>query len=265
MVARYTRLSLALVLASPLAGTLVAQTAEYSTGTTKYRVVTNAKGSQISPAGSQSFDVALREQLTVDLMKHARDTVMATITLDSIALSTSAGPSPDVSTVKGAKFITMMSPTGKVYSTQPPAGLDATMAQITDGIGRFLPSYRANLAKGTTWSDTTKGKITQQGMELDRTIVSTYTVAGDTMYAGQKALKINRVTSTIATGSGNAQGTPITMETTGTGNSTYFMSPKGAFLGATSVDDVNSKITVLGQNVEIGVRQSVQTAVEAIK
>jgi len=265
MAARYTRLSLALALATPLAGTLAAQTAEYSTGTTKYRVVTNAKGNQSSPAGSQSFDVALREQLTVDLMKHAKDTVMATITLDSIALTTSAGPTPDVSTVKGAKFVIMMSPTGKVFSTQPPAGMDPTMAQITDGIGRFLPAYRSNLANGTTWSDTTKGKVAQQGMELDRTIISAYTVAGDTTYAGQKALKVNRVTSTIATGSGNMQGTPITMETTGQGTTTYFLSSKGAFLGATSADDVNSKITVLSQNVEIGVKQSVQTTVDAIK
>ena len=265
MVARYTRLSLALLIATPLAGTLAAQTAEYSTGSTKYRVVTNAKGSQTSPAGSQNFDLALREQLTVDLMQHARDTVMATITLDSIALTSSAGPTPDVATVKGARFVTLMSPTGKVYSTKPPAGLDPMMAQITDGIGRFLPAYRANLAQGTTWSDTTKGKVTQQGMEMDRTIVSSYTVAGDTMYLGQKALKINRVTTTIASGGGNAQGTPITMETTGKGTSTYFMTPKGAFLGATSADDVNSKITVLAQNVEIGVKQSVQTTVEAIR
>jgi hypothetical protein len=265
MVARHSRLSLALTFASPLAVVLTAQTAEYPAGTTKYRVVTNAKGSQTSPAGTQNFDIALREQLTVDLLKHAKDTLTATITLDSIALTSSAGPAPDVSTVKGAKFVTTMSPTGKVYSTQPPAGLDPTMAQITDGIGRFLPAYRANLAKGTTWADTTKGKITQQGMELDRTIVSTYVVSGDTTYAGQKALKIDRVTSTTASGSGNAQGTPITMETTGKGTSTYFMSPKGAFLGATSADDVNSKITVLAQNVEIGVKQSVQTTVDVIK
>ena len=265
MAARYTRLSLALVLVSPLAGTLAAQTAEYSVGTTKYRVVTNAKGSQSAQGGSQSFDVALREQLTVDLTRRARDTVTATITLDSITLSTTAGPSPDVSTAKGAKFVTLMSPTGKVYSTQPPAGLDPTMAQITDGIGRFLPSYRTNLAKGTTWADTTKGKVTQQGMELDRTIVSAYTVTGDTTYAGQKALKIRRVTNTVATGAGNMQGTPVTMETAGQGNTFYFMSPAGAFLGATSSDEVNTKITVLAQNMEIGVKQSVQTTVAAIK
>lgn len=265
MIARSTRLSLALILASPLAGTLAAQTAEYSAGATKYRVITNAKGSQTTPAGNQSFDIALREQLTVDLTKPAKDTVMATMTLDSIALSSSAGPTPDVSTVKGAKFVTMMSPTGKVYTTQPPAGLDPTLAQVTDGIARFLPAYPANLTKGMAWADTTKGKVTQMGMEVDRTIISRYTVAGDTTYAGQKALKVNRATSTIATGSGSAQGTPITMEATGKGNGTYFISPRGAYLGATTTEDVDSKITVLGQNVEIGVKQSVQTTVETIK
>ncbi|CAN5384637.1 hypothetical protein BH09GEM1_BH09GEM1_06180 [soil metagenome] len=265
MAAHLTRLSMALILASPLGGTLAAQSAEYTTGTTKYRIVTNIKGSQSSPGGSQTFDIALREQITVGLMKHAKDTVMATMTLDSISLSSSAGSPPDVAAIKGAKFVTLMSPTGKFYSTQAPAGLDPATAQITEGIGRFLPAYRGNLAKGTTWSDTTTGKISQQGMDLDRTIVSTYTVAGDTTIGGQKALRVNRVTTTKASGGGNAQGTPITMETMGNGNSVYFLTPKGAFLGATSTDDVNSKITVLAQNVEIGVKQSVQTTIEAIK
>lgn len=265
MAAYLKRLSMALALASPLASTLAAQSAEYSAGTTKYRVVTDVKGSQSSPAGSQTFDIALRERITVDLMKHAKDTVMATMTLDSVSLSSSAGPAPDVAGIKGAKFVTLMSPTGKFYSTQSPAGLDPATAQITEGIGHFLPAYRGNLAKGTTWSDTTTGKISQQGMDLDRTIVSTYTVAGDTTIGGQKALRVNRVLISKATGGGNAQGTPITIETTGGGNSVYFLTPKGAFLGATSTEEVSSKITVLAQNVEIGVKQTVQTTIEAIK
>jgi hypothetical protein len=90
-------------------------------------------------------------------------------------------------------------------------------------------------------------------------------VAGDTMYAGQKAVRLLRATSSTATGSGTAQGMPITMETTGKGNSTYFMSPKGAFLGATYDDDVSTKITVLAQNMEIGVKQTVMTTIDAIK
>ena len=265
MVARSTRLTLVLILATPLGVAISAQAPEYSAGTMKYRVVTNAKGSQISPMGSQSFEVGLREQLTVDLMKQAKDTVMATITVDSIAFSSTAGPAPDVSGARGAKFVNMISPTGTVYSTRPPAGLDPALAQITEGINHFLPAYRAHLAKGVTWSDTTKGKITQQGLELDRTIVSNYSVAGDTTYAGQKAIKINRITNTTATGSGSAGGMPINMVTTGTGTSVYFISPKGAFLGATSADEVDSKITVISQNVEIGVKQSVQSTVDAIK
>ncbi|MDQ2665578.1 MAG: hypothetical protein M3Z05_06170 [Gemmatimonadota bacterium] len=265
MAAHFKRLSLALVVASPFAVSLTAQTVEYPAGTTKYRVSTNAKGSQISPAGSQSFEISLREQITVDVMKHAKDTLMATMTVDSISLNSSAGPTPDVSTVRGAKFLSLMSPTGKVYSTQPPAGLDAAAAQVTEGIGRFLPAYRANLAKGATWADTTKGKINQQGLELDRTIISNYTVIGDTTLAGQRAFRVKRVTSTKATGSGDAQGTPITMETVGAGTAMYFISSKGAFMGATSTDDVNSTITVVGKNVKIGVTQAVQTTIDAIK
>lgn len=265
MAAHLARLTMAIVLASPLAGTVAAQGMSYPAGTTKYRVTTNAKGSQVSPAGSQTFEIALREQLTVDVMHHAKDTLMATLTVDSLSLSSSAGPAPDLSKVKGAKFITIMSPTGKVYSTQPPAGLDAAAAQVTEGVGRFLPAYRASMAKGTTWSDTTKGKINQQGLELDRTIVSDYTVAGDTVIDGQRALRLNRATTTKASGSGSPQGMAVMIETTGKGTSTYYISPKGAFLNAVAKDEVNSTITVVAQNVKIAVMQSVETNVDAIK
>ena len=265
MAAHFRRLSMALVIASPLAAPVRAQAVEYPAGTTKYLVTTSAKGSQSSPAGSQSFEIALREQVSVELMKHAKDTVMATMTIDSIAISSSAGPAPDVSAAKGAKFVNFMSPTGKVYSSRPPAGMDPMAAQVTEGIGRFLPAYRSNLSKGMTWSDTTIGKVSQQGMEMDRTVVANYTVAGDTTIAGRRALRVNRITTTKASGSGNAQGTPLVMETIGNGSGMFFLTPKGAYLGTTSTDEVTSKITVLAQNVEIAVKQTVQTTVEAIK
>jgi hypothetical protein len=163
------------------------------------------------------------------------------------------------------QFVTLMSPTGKFYSTKAPEGMDPALGQITDGIGRFLPSFRAGVANDMTWSDTTSGKVNQQGMDLDRTSVSTFKVNGDTTIAGEKAFRIERLTSTKAAGSGMMQGTPMTMETTGTGTGAYYLTAKGVYLGAHSSDEVNTKVTVLAQNIEIAIKQQVHTTVEAIK
>ena len=266
MYARNARLSVALLVAAPLAAALHAQGVEYAAGTTKYRISTTTKGSQSGPSGaSTAFEVGIQEQITVNLMKHARDTVMATFTLDSIAIK-SAGPIPDVSKLVGAQWVSLVSPTGKFYSAKAATvSVDPQLTQILEGLKTFLPSYRGGIATGSTWSDTTSGKVSQQGMDLDRVSVSTFKVAGDTTIGGQKALRVERVTTVKAAGSGTMQGTPVMMETTGTSNGAFVLAPKGVYLGGSSTDDVSVKITILAQNAEFNIKQVAQNKVETIK
>ncbi|MEO7458383.1 MAG: hypothetical protein ABIY52_19140 [Gemmatimonadaceae bacterium] len=266
MSARTARLSLALLFATPLVvAPLGAQGVEYSAGTNKYRVTTTTKGTQTTPAGAASFEVSIKEQVTVNVMRHTKDTVMATMVLDSLALTSSSGPLPDASKLIGAKWVSLISPTGKFYTTQAPAGADPQLAQVMDGVAHFLPSFRGNLAAGNAWSDTTTGKVSQQGMEVDRTSIANFKVLGDTVIAGQKAMRIERVTNVKAGGMGNMQGTPVTMETTGRSNGMFFVTPMGVYLGMSSTDDVNVKITIVSQGAEVNIKQLVQNKVEAIK
>ena len=264
MTARLLRLSSALLLAAPFAAPLSAQGVQYASGTKSYKISSTTKGTQTSPMGIGDFQVGLQEQVTVNLMSHAKDTVMATITVDSVALQ-SSGPAPDVKSLFGKKFVTLVSPTGKFYSTKAPEGIDPQLAQLAEGLGRFLPSYRSNLAEGLTWADTASGKVTQQGMEMDRTTVSNYKVVGDTSIGGQKAFQVQRMTSVKAAGSGSMQGSPISMETSGNSNGSFFISPNGIYLGGSSSDDVIIKITILAQNAEILIKQNAQTKIEAIR
>ena len=76
-------------------------------------------------------------------------------------------------------------------------------------------------------------------MEFDRTVVSNFTVEHDTTIGGVRAFKVARVTSVKAAGSGTPQGTPVSMESSSTSNGKFYVSTKGAFLGATSIDDVD--------------------------
>ena len=127
--------------------------------------------------------------------------------------------------------MSLVSPTGRVYSTHVPANEDPLVSQIAEGITRFLPSYRANLKPGTTWADTTAGKVTQQGMELDRMIVSSFTVEHDTTIGGVKAFKVARVTS-VKRRQRLGAGTPVSMESSSTSNGAFFVSTKGVFWAA---------------------------------
>ena len=243
---------------------LQAQDVEYAAGTNRYRVVTTTKGSQSSPIGSSDFELGMQQQITLNLAKQTKDTMLATITVDSITM-TGAAATADVSALRGAKFESLVSPTGRVYSTKAPAGGNPMIAQIAEGITRYLPAYHANLKAGLAWADTTSGKVNQAGMEVDRTMVSNFTVESDTTIAGTRAFKVARVTSVKAAGSGTSQGTPVSMESSSTSNGSFYVSSHGVFLGATSRDDVNLKLTILAQGAEISMKQSAQTTIEPIQ
>lgn len=263
MTARLARWSAALLMATPLVA-LHAQGLEYATGTTKYRVSSTTTSSQTSPMGSATFDLGLSEQLTVNLQKRHKDTVTATIILDSITLK-SSGPAPDVSKLPGSKFVSVVAPTGKYYSGKSPEGVDPQLASLLDGILHFLPQFRANLSTGVTWSDTTTGKVPQQGMEVDRTAISNYLVSGDTTIGSDKAFKIQRTTSVKAAGSGTMQGTPVAMESIVKSTGMFFLTPMGLYLGGDSNDEVNVKISILAQNAEVSIKQNAKTRIQLIR
>lgn len=256
-----------LLLSTPLAVLpLGAQGVEYATGTTRYRVSSTLRVSQSSPMGSQDVELGLHQDLTVDLARQGRDTLQATMTVDSISVTSSApGATPNVAALRGTRLISLVSPTGRFYSTRSTASPDPSIAQILDATAHILPAYRSDLTTGMTWADTTSGKVVQQGMEVDRTAITHYTVVGDSAIDGARAYRVARTQSVKAAGSGVMQGTPIAMESTSQSTGNFLLSTRGVYLGGHSQDEVNVKITILQQNAEINLRQNAQTRVEQIR
>jgi hypothetical protein len=265
MTVRSFTLRAALLLVAPLAAApLHAQNVEYAPGTMRYRISTVNSGSQTSPMGNQDFHMDVRQLLTVNLARSAKDTVVATVTLDSMDIS-GAPSRPDLSRVLGAKFVSYISPTGKLYSTRAPEGADPVLTQVTQGVARFLPSYRSNLHAGMTWADTVTDKVNQDGMELNRTVASSYKVLGDTTVSGTKAFKVSRVSKAKAAGSGTTQGQPISVESATTSDAIFLLSPKGVYLGGRQNDDIDVKITILSQGAEINVKQTAASTIQAVQ
>jgi hypothetical protein len=264
MTARSALALAALLLAAPRLAPLRAQGLEYAPGTHKYRLSTSTKGSQSSPMGNQDFQIDAQQQLTVNLARQAKDTMVATVTLDSISLKSPQLPQ-DVSKLAGAKFVSYLSPTGKFYSAKAVDVSNPMMSQLSESAARFLPFFRGDLKPGLAWSDTTTGRVTQQGMDVDRTITNSYKVLGDTTVNGEPAHKVSRVSVVKAAGSGTAQGTPVSLESATTSNALILISPKGVYLGGTQNDDVNVKLVIIAQNAEVRIKQSSQLKIDPIK
>ena len=265
MTARPFLLPVVLLLSLPLLTVpLPAQSVEYAAGTTRYRLSTSTKGSQTSPMGNQDFQVEARQQLTVSIAKQTADTMVATVTLDSLTVKSSQG-TPDLTRLLGSTFVSFISPTGRVYSTKAAEGSDPTLAQLSENVARFLPTYRRELKPGMTWADTTTGKVSQQGIDVDRTIISTYKVAGDTAVEGEKAFKIERASTVKAAGSGSTQGTPVSLESATTSNGVFLLTSKGRYLGGRQTADIEVKITILAQGAEIKIKQLAESRIEAIR
>jgi hypothetical protein len=139
------------------------------------------------------------------------------------------------------------------------------MSQISESAARFLPAFRGDLKPGLAWADTTTGRVTQQGMDVDRTITNNYKVLGDTTVGGERALRVSRLSTVKAAGSGTAQGTPVSLESATTSNAIILISPRGVYLGGTQNDDVNVKLTILAQGAEVHIKQSSQSKIDPIK
>ena len=186
------------------------------------------------------------------------------IVLDSISAVGPMGAGKDK--LRGSKVVAKLSPFGAVYSAVGPTDDSIPNgAQLTEEMSRFLPKIRAKLATGSTWSDTTTGKVKQGTMDVERKVVANYKVVGDTTVGGEKSWKIARDAVTSLSGSGMNQGQQMSMEGTSNANGTLLVSQKGTFLGGESEDHATVKIVLAANGMEVGVTTVANTKIEKVK
>jgi hypothetical protein len=259
-------LSAALVATIAVAGPLGAQQFQYAPGTSQYRLTAVNKVTQEAQGQKVEQEVTSEQKLTVVLGRQGRDTLSFAMTLDSAKVQTSAGPAPDVSSIIGLKVTGALSPIGVIYVTKAPEGPGSEITgAIADEMSRFLPRLRPALAIGTTWTDTTTGKVSQMSMSLDRTVITTSKVVGDTTYLGERAWRIDRTSQTTFAGTGTSQGQPLTLQGTAKGADNLFVARTGTYLGGLMTNAATIKVTLVANGMEIGLTQSQNTTITRVK
>ena len=245
-----------------LAATAGGQRFEYAAGSWRYRVVTKVQGTQEAMGQKNDFTVSSGEKFTMSLARQASDTMAMTVTVDSLGSENSMGPGPGLDALVGTQVKAWISPSGQFYSSKvavdDPTG---QMASVGNEVTRLLPRIRTALAPGARWTDTSTSRISQGGMDVDRTVVSEYTVSGDTVIGQQKVWKVARKSTSTSSGSGNAQGQAMTLNGTSTGTGALYLSQQGAFVGGESDEEASAKITLAANGLEVHVGTKAKTTV----
>lgn len=264
MLSRSGRLALVLLAAAP--GAALAQFA-YAPGTGQYRITSSMKGAQEAMGQRQDIESSSSQLVTIVVSKAGNDTLRVATTLDSISIVGPMGMTPPgLDKLPGTTVVATVSPRGQVYAVTTPAPDSVTnAAELTYEMSNILPKVRGTLAAGSSWTDTTSRTMSQGGMEIQRTVVATYAVAGDTTISGQKAWKIGRTAKTTLSGSGAQGGQPMTVEGTSDGKGTMFLTSGGNFLGYTNEEQVNIKVLLAANGMEVGITQNATTKVEKVR
>lgn len=244
-----------------------AQAFAYTPGSAQYRVTQKTTGTQEAMGQTQDFTTSNDELLTVTLARAAADTISLTVMVDSLnAVGPLGMPVPGVDKLVGRKVVALLSPVGSVYSATGPSDDSVPNgSQITNELSRLLPRMQGRLAAGASWTDTVTGTVRQSGMSVDRRVISTFTVAGDTTVAGEKAWKVTRSTNATLSGGGTTQGQMVSLEGTAAGQGVVLVGRAGTYLGAQSEDHSDIKLTLTAQATDVSIKTTSTTTVARVK
>ena len=233
------------ILLAAVTFSFVAGWAAQAPRTTKYRIESKVEQViDLSPVGQaeQRNNLEMVNFLTVTLNDTAGGQTVHAV-LDSVT-KPAANPVPDQATLDSAKGRTwhaLLSPDGKVTGVKR---VDSTSAgQVSDLITNFFPRTKPGAKVGDTWTDTSETTSAQEGQKLTTRTVTNYSVTGTETRNGARALKIESAFSLSQTGEIEQGGQALSVEGTGTGTATSFVTQDGRYLGGTSTTSAELQIT----------------------
>ncbi|HKV52664.1 MAG TPA: hypothetical protein VJO52_15825 [Gemmatimonadaceae bacterium] len=269
---RHSLVGFGLLLLAPLGISAAAQSAgfAYAPGIHHYRIVTETHREQIQGGGRApfEFDVTTTQLVTMNLSAKSRDTLQFEITIDSVDVSSKFNaPAPDVRRIFGDKVSGLISPQGKVYRFDPPAGTtDADIIELYTNFRPFLVSFPAKpIAAGTSWADTTMQHVERAGFDVTSRSISLTRVTGDTTVDGKLAWRVVRHTDIVQSGQSSAgpDSGKVSLHGQGTVNAVRVLSHDGVYLGSLSTQriDLTTKNAI---SESAPITQTIKTTLERL-
>lgn len=238
---------------------------QYGAGTNRYRVEQTVNTHQEAMGNVTDFNITANLVVTATITPAAGNMDVA-YTVDSIAMTSTAGAGPSLDSLRGKTFHTVITPQGKFVSATAPDSSMGTL-QIRDMFREFVPSVPAGaLSDGQSWTDTVAAPATRNGgMSVRTSAVRTHRVVGWETHDGQRAVHIASNAATTLNGEGEQNGTPLTLAGHGTATADRFVAANGVYLGATTSDSTNINVTVVTMGMDIPIRQVRHTTITRLQ
>ena len=240
----------------------------YAPGTQHYRLTTVVHRSQSGGAGRAplEYDVTTKQLVTLALVPQSPDTMRLTLTVDSVSVtSTIDAPTPDLAKLRGAKLTGTISPQGRIYSFQPPAGdADPQLAALYKAFQKFLWPFPARpLSVGSSWVDTTTDRVKKEVFDVTTTTITSSKLAADTTFVGQRAWKVEHSADVVQSGDGKEGENAIRLSGDGSITGVHYVSRQGVYLGSKSTQRSEIRMT-MKDSESAPISQTIESTVELL-
>lgn len=203
----------------------------------RYRVET--KGEQVVDLsaigqGEQKTGYAQISFLTITLNDTAGGLTVHAVLDSAVKADTNAlPPQASLDSARGRAWHALLSPEGKLSGLKR---IDDTTAvgPFGDMINNFFPRVKRGAKVGDQWTDTTEAMTDSDGQTLTTRTITNFRATGTETRSGTRALKIETAFSLAQTGEVNGPQGSFSLDGTGTGTATYFVTPDGRYLGGMS-------------------------------
>ena len=234
--------------------------------TIKYKVETKVEQViDLTPVGQaeQRNNLELANYLTITLNDTTGGQTVHAV-LDSIT-KPATSPVPDqasLDSARGRAWHALLAPDGKLTNVKR---VDSTSAgQVSDLITSFFPRVKPGAKVGDTWTDTTETTSDQEGQSLTTRTVTNYSVTGTETISGARALKVETAFSVAQTGELDQGGQTLSIEGTGSGTATFYVTQDSRYLGGTSTTNAELQITAASIPAPIPVQVKNTTTVSIL-
>ncbi len=237
----------------------------------RYRLTTTVEIHQDFQGASADLTVRSYGVLGLTLEGSRGDTLTYGVVFDSLDLAFEGAPleKPDLSCVVGRTLRLVLSRTGRVQGFEAPPDLCDTPPgfDLKQMVSHFFPRLPERPARpGLEWADTLAYPVSQQGIESQVRVVTSYTAKGKSRAEGGTFVEVAYTTETTVAGRGEQAGRPLFVDGSGHGAGTILFDEDGkTFWRSTGTQTLELTVDVTPEGqppLSIPVRQEITAEIQ---
>lgn len=232
----------------PLPPTAGSWTFNYAPGAIAYQISRTAAIESQSDSGSHR-EISTNSTHELITLAPAGDTIHFAATVDTFSATTQGAIGPaQIMQLPVQLSGTFVGDSLKLSNDSIAEGCSPVSSALSADLHNLLLHFPAQLSQGSSWRDSVELKACQGMIPTTVRITRLYIVSGEAAYQSQPVLLVQRSDAIQAHGEGAQQQHPLLLDAKGTGNATYYVSPKdGRIVRLTTGQDLDLAITVSGK------------------